>query len=403
MWAWRQTRRFDKAFVIFSVAIVLQGQNPSPWHGRVLGVGSSYPPNGPSQQVLTYTDMGPPWEHGRLTQDFALNYVLDAGSSTVYVWRDSPVTTPVNSPVSNIRRQILEILPLENMRANRKTIDCTSVCTACPSCRYCKGGAQMAISPDGRYVFSLIARLQEHHTKFAPGVIANDDDASFYEEVVLTYDSKEGRLLPDRVSVFLGQPVVYSLLPSSEPESFEILTFQPSIRLARYSMHGSDRQNGLVLGESTSGSVVQTVWDSPDARTLLLCSNGTVIEVKGHLKNVGRIDPTPPLRQMSSASVSGNGKLLFVSSGPARNDTNRYLPAFYTDQIDVYDAVNFTKLRTLRSQRPLGHVVPDREGTRLYVPGASSILILNSESLWQEEVHATDISVGRITLIPWYC
>jgi hypothetical protein len=258
----------------------------------------------------------------------------------------------------------------------------------------------MAISPDGRYVFSLIARLQEHHTKFAPGEIANDDDASLYEEVVLTYDSKEGRLLPDRVSVFFGQPGDYYLLPSSEPGSFEILTFQPSIRLTRYRMHGSERQNGLVVGESKSGSVVQTVWDSANARTLLLCSNGTVIEVKGHLKDVGRIDPTPALRQMFSASVSGNGKLLFVPSGPARNDTNRYLPAFYTDQIDVYDAENFTKLRTLRSQRPLGPVVPNREGTRLYTPGASSVLILNSESLWQEEVHATEISVGRITLIP---
>jgi hypothetical protein len=391
MWAWRQTRRFDKAFVIFSVAIVLQGQNPSPWHGRVLGVGSSYPPNGPSQQVLTYTDMGPPWEHGRLTQDFALNYVLDAGS-TIYVWK--------RSLVSDKEHQIFEILPLENMRANRKTIECTAVCTACPSCRYCKGGAQMAISPDGRYVFALIERLQEHHTTFAPGVIATDDDASFYEEIVLTYDSKADRFLPDRVSLFLGQPVAYSLLPSSEPESFEILTFYPSIRLARYSMHGSERQNGVVLGESSSGTLVQAAWDSTNARTLLLCSNGNVIEVKGHLKDVGRIDPTPALRQMHPASLSGDGKLLFVPSGPAGTRGDRYFPPSYTDQIDVYDATNFTKLRTLRSQRALGQVVPNRDGTRLYTPGASSVLILNSESLWQEEVHPTDISVGRITLIP---
>lgn len=375
------------------LSLPLGAQDPTLWHGRILGVGEWHGGTGPSQQVLTYADTGPGYEHGTLTNAFQISYRLDAASSTVYVWKRN---------LSNEGREFqgFEMLPLTNMKA-RTSIDCTAVCTACPTCRSCRGPASMVTSPDGRYVYSLIERFQEHHTTFAPGQIAFDDDASFHEQVILTYDSKDGRMLADRVTLFLGQPVAYFLLPSSEPESFEILTYYPSVRLCRFSMHGSGRQNGVVLGDlGKSTGQVELAWDTANARTLLLWSDGRVIEAKGGLKQIGKIDHLGPLRRMYSASVSGDGKLLFVPTGPVRNGADRYLPARYFDLIDVYDAMSLVKLRSLRLQRPLSEVVPNRDGTKLYVPDGPIILVLNSETLWQEEWHATEPFTNRITLVP---
>ena len=261
----------------------------------------------------------------------------------------------------------------------------------------------MSLSPDGRYVFTLRERLQEHHAMPPPGQIANDDDASFVEQVITIYDSSTGRFLNGPVSTFLPGVTGYQLLPSSEPESFEILEFDPSIRLLRYRIAGGGAQNGVALSElEAPKSDAQVIRDPANARTLLVRTDGMVIEVAARLRQIGAVIPLAPGRRMYSPALSGDGKLLFIPTGPTKNTAVRFAPFFYIDQIDVYEASGLTRLRSLRSQRPLLEVVPNQDGSILYaaIPDRRSVVVLNSESLWQEEEHLTESAIHHIVLLP---
>jgi hypothetical protein len=120
------------------------------------------------------------------------------------------------------------------------------------------------------------------------------------------------------------------------------------------------------------------------------------------LKEIADIAPLPTLRRMYSPSISGNGKLLFVPTGPNTWPAKKFSASAYIDQIDVYDAMTLVGLRSLHSQRPLLDVIPDQDGGRLFaaIPGRPSFLILNSNTLWQEEDHLTQFPIRKMTLLP---
>ena len=385
--------------ILLGIAFASNAQNPSPWHGGILGTEDSYTPDGQLVRNLTYSDFERIPRHETLTGGSELTYLLDAAKATVYVF-----ARILNNQGEVGRR--LTVIPLNNRRAIR-TVDYPAVCSACPSCRGCNLQSQIAISANGRYLFTLMERRQEHHQKPQLGQFANDDDASVDEQVILVYDTATGRFLDSPILPDLLSPRNYWLLPSSEPESFEILVSYPSMRLLRYRVAGSRQQKGVVIGElAASLSDADVVRDPVNGRTLFLRYDGRVVEVKDRLKEIGFIEPMVASRKMYSPSVSGNGKLLFVPTGPrdTRNrlaSTGNFEPISYIDQIDVYDAANLTRLRTLRSQRPLLEVVPNEDGTLLYtaIPNHARLVILNSDNLWQEAERQIPSPIRQITLV----
>jgi hypothetical protein len=387
---WRCVPRWrsrTSLLILLGIAPASYAQNPSPWHGRIIGIEDTYGPRGLIQN-LTYTDLENVSQRGVLTADSQLNYLLDAASATVYVYRRS-----ISGEGEN---RSLEIIPLDNMAA-RKVVGYPPVCYACPACRGCTPDqAQIAISTDGRYVFTIMYRFLAP-LKPSPPQIPMTDDSAVVKEVALPYDRVAGQFLD--TYVFPVQQGGW-LLPSSEPDSFELFS---DGRLVRYHVGGRQVIEGAVVGEVAfpAGRYYPT-RDTANARSLFLFENGKVIEAAGHLKDIGNIDPLPASRRRYSASVSGNGKLLFGPTGPANWAAGKFAPGPYIDQIDVYDAMTLARLRSLHSQRPLLDVIPNQDGGRLYaaIPGRPSIVVLNSNTLWQEEEHLTQLPIRQIMLLP---
>ena len=173
--------------------------------------------------------------------------------------------------------------------------------------------------------------------------------------------------------------------------------------LVRYRVAGHGIRKDAVLNQlAFPDSHYQLIRDPTNPRTLFLFENGKVIEAAGALREMGDIAPLPMLRRMYSPSISGNGKLLFVPTGPDTWPAKKFSASVYIDQIDVYDAMTLVRLRSLHSQRPLLDVIPDQDGGRLFaaIPGRPSFLILNSNTLWQEEDHLTQFPIRKMTLLP---
>src|SRR5271154_1906936 len=227
--------------IVLSVSLGSDAQNPSPWHGRVLGIEDSHGPNGLIRN-LTYSDFQNVPQHEILTTDSELRYLLDATSATIYVFRRRLTN-------EGETHRSLAIIPLNNRRAT-KQIEYPAVCRACAACSYCVGETQLAVSPDGRFLFTLMERLQRHRLTLQPGQFATDDDASFAEPVIVTYDSTTGRFLDGTVYWNVRSPSRYWLLGGTQPGNFEILTINPgTIHLLRFKASGPQTQNGVVLSE----------------------------------------------------------------------------------------------------------------------------------------------------------
>jgi hypothetical protein len=361
---------------LLGIGLSTNAQNPSPWHGRILGIEESYPSVSGRTQSLTYTDLNNGSQRGTLSTDSEIIYTLNESSATIYVFKRKLANDGEPS-------QDLEIIPLNNIGATRR-VRYPPVCSACPGCGCAGQGTRIVVSRDAHYVFTALTRRLN-----GPGT----------EQIVVTYDSVAGRFLDSLVSLF---PVGGLLLSSSEPESFEMLT--NGLKLLRYKVHGPEVQKGVVVSElPVPDNRGQLIRDSANARTLFLCVDGKVIEITDRLKQIGQIDAPSPMRRSFPATISGDGKLLFVPTGPIKTATaNASSTAVYIDQIDVYNAASLTRLRTLHSQRSLLDVIPNHDGTMLYaaIPDRPSIVVLDSETLWQEEDHLTQSPIRQITLLP---
>jgi len=233
------------------------------------------------------------------------------------------------------------------------------ICYEGPACRGCRGPAKMARSYDGRYVFTMIERRQEHHQRPPPGVVANDDDASFDEQIVIPFNVTTSIFLPPTV-VNWGQPLRYEILPAEQANHFLIIVngWEKNIRLLDYQMNALDEppRQPVELGTiAVPDSFWQALFDSEHHRMLLVFQDGTVLEVstRGSMKQLGSI---PAFRNALPTKLSGDGNLLFVMTNPATA----------ANEIAVYNANSLRLIRTMKSQRPLTHLVPDYDGSSFY-------------------------------------
>jgi hypothetical protein len=86
-----------------------------------------------------------------------------------------------------------------------------------------------------------------------------------------------------------------------------------------------------------------------------------------------------------------------MPSGPAGPGSPRYC-----DRIAVYDARDFSKVRQLESQRPLGPIAASTDGSRIYtvLPETAAIAALNAVSLWEEKTLRFSTPIKSVAVIP---
>jgi hypothetical protein len=384
------------ALVVLLVVGIAQAQDAEHWHGHVLGLEIYL--NDSAPQRLTYTDLGLPFRKASLGSGKGLTYLYDPKSATVY-------TTSI-SGTGPQQGFVLEVLPLSN--GQRHTILYPPICHACPSCAECHGTIQMALSPDGRYLFTLVERIQAHRMTLPPGTFANDDDASFVEQVITVFDTANLRFLDQLVTTGLGNPVAYRLLASPDSGHFDILLFHPGPTLFRWSVEFPSKQASQSVGklsfndQSFNDSYASQVVEDPvNRRHLLIRGDGAVVEVRDGLKRIGTVSAVISTRRMYSPSITGDGKLLVIPTGPAQGE-DRFVPPVYIDQIDTYDLASLTRVRSLRLQRPILQIRPNQNGTELYAlpAGGRTMLILDAATLWQKREYVLEPPICEFTVIP---
>ncbi len=104
--------------ILLGVVLASYAQDPSSWHGRILGIEDS--PNG--QKSLAYEDMRNVSQRGTLTEASILTYLLDVSSATAYV-SQVKVTNQGESGRS------LRVMGLNNARVN-KIVDVGVLCVS---------------------------------------------------------------------------------------------------------------------------------------------------------------------------------------------------------------------------------------------------------------------------------
>ncbi len=251
-------------------------------------------------------------------------------------------------------------------------------------------------------------RLQVHRKKTSSqGDFANDDDASFFEQVAVVYDVCRAQFR-EPVALGLYNLDVYDLLPGSDAGHFEILVSNDSgIELSEWDTDAPSDTNGKTLGHITFGPegkrwlASKPIWDAAHDRHLLILGGGEVIEIRHGLKRIGKVAGLGSSRTMYTPTVSEDGKLLVVPTGPYRN-WSPLLPAFYIDQVDFYDVTTLKPLRSLHSQRPFLQIQPNYDGSLLLAlpAGGKVIDVLNSATLWQDREYTLEIPLETFAVFP---
>jgi hypothetical protein len=269
----------------------------------------------------------------------------------------------------------------------------------------------MALSPDGRYLFSWTDRLQVHRERLPPGTIAYDD-ASFEEQVIAVFDTVNQRFLDQLITATFGNPFYYDLLGSRDSNHVDILEVYPGVRLLRWSIepHATrEPQTVADLRLDDSSSVQQLgarlIEDPVHRRRLLIRGDGVVVEVRDGLKQIGAVSAAIAPRLMWWPSISGDGKLLVIPTGSDRIGDRvlpGFPPGFYIDQIDTYTVADLKRVRSLHLQRPFCQVRPNQNGTELYAlpAGGRSMLILDAATLSLKREYVLDPPICDFTVIP---
>jgi hypothetical protein len=155
-------------------------------------------------------------------------------------------------------------------------------------------------------------------------------------------------------------------------------------------------------GQSFTDSYAsQLVEDHLNRRHLLIRGDGVVVEVRDGLKRIGTLSAVIASRRMYSPSITGDGKLLVIPTGPSRSE-DRFAPPFYIDQIDTYDVASLTRVHSIGLQRPILQIRPNQNGTELYAlpSGGRTMLILDAATLWEKREYVMGLPICGFTVVP---
>jgi len=367
---------------LLSIGILGQEAQPPP---RAWIVALSAHVNDGLAQKLLYTDL------------FTFNRPLEIaiGLNPSFTFDPQSHTVFFVSEKGDDRRTLLEIIATSREPGYAQSVVVPRQSIPLPACDRCRR-RQLAISADKRYFFALVDRLHSARMTIPAGVIATDDDASYYEQVVTTYDLGSRELLPDQGVFSLSSHGIHVVLPSRSPRSFNLLVVD-------------DISNDLILNEyqlKQSGAIQSTREVSrvplppsadpftrfvaiPSAASgLLIRSDGIVVAVTDSLRRTGVVSPPGEGRRFYDPTISEDGKLLFLPSGP-KWDPKRN-PPMYIDQLDVYSVGGLKPLKRLFLQRPLKMLAANADGTSLFglTVNGLSMIVMNAETLWQETEYA---------------
>jgi hypothetical protein len=267
-------------------------------------------------------------------------------------------------------------------------------------------GWSLAISPDGASLYTFIRWVHRATAIPQPGVAVTDTDASFYETFAYIFDTKTGNFLPKTVDALqtggAGRNLDSSRFVVSQALQLDVYSPEDgSVHRYHVSRDGAVASSEVVpIPQPAKVSpVTKAVFERCSAPevTCFVHDDGLVVVAAAGSYRAAGIDRPEPGRQFLTPTVSQDGGLLFVPSGPAAPGSPRY-----TDRIAVYDTRDLSKVRQLESQRPLGPITASPDGSRIYtiLPETANIAALNSVSLWEEKLLRFNTPIKSVAVVP---
>jgi len=343
---------------------------------------------------LCAVDAGP-FAKGELSHGRGLAYALAPDRSAIYVahsWNGSPQSRPSDQP-----QLALEITEFSEHQWRRDL-------------RYPTGFRpiqwSLAMSTDGAFLYTFIRWLHPRTLIPQPGTYPTDTDGSYYETFAFIFDTRTGNFLPKAVEGLQGGG--YDNFDGSTFLVGQALQFDVYSPAAGSAVRYRLSKDGAIVSSEvvpvsqpnrTQSPGAQAPFEKCSARgiTYFVHDDGRVVVAAAGSYGTGRIDPPGPGRQFLTSTLSQDGKLLFVPSGPGGPRASGYI-----DRITIYETGGLTKVRQLDSQRPLGPIAANTDGSRIYaiLPDTTSIAVLNSLSLWEEKLMRFNAPVKGVAVVP---
>jgi len=266
-------------------------------------------------------------------------------------------------------------------------------------------GISMALSADGHWLYTLTGRERTGRRQMS-------SEGGLHPEmaIVYTFDVQKSQFLPlaaespfefsEGMAVIPGSTNRQAFVGPLAPGGFEFGLIKDNGSGIWPRIFGEKRDTRMAAGTFQ-------VISSPD-RTRFYCilPSGAVLRMADGATRMltpgrGATDALPPDRLYGEATVSGDGRLLFLPSGPAQpSDSYRWR---YIDRISVYRWPDLRKLREQNLQRPLKRIWASPDGTQLFATGVAynQIAILDADTLWQERIiDLPSTSVESISVVP---
>jgi hypothetical protein len=263
-------------------------------------------------------------------------------------------------------------------------------------------GVSMALSADGHRLYTLTGR--EHAGRRS----TNEGGVHAEMAVIYTFDLQKSQFLPQGTESPYEFVEGMTIIPDAGTTPpmigpFTTGAFEP-VTLAPNGL-GWWRQDDKHAKAMAAGSF-QVVLSSDRTSSFCIMANGDVYRMSQNFgkrldQGHGGVDALAGDRVYGEATASGDGRLLFLPSGPTRkSDVYRFQ---YMDRIAVYRCSDLRKLREQSLQRPLRFIRANQDGSQLYATGAifNQISILDAETLWQERtMDFANSSVENLAFIP---
>jgi hypothetical protein len=269
-------------------------------------------------------------------------------------------------------------------------------------------GVSLGLSDDGRWLYTLTGRVAANDRYSRPEQGGTpSEQAVFY-----TFDTVSAEFLPQAAETgqeyFDGMVIgpmsngrVVSLGPiSADASSFHSVAIGDDGR----AISPPPRPTTQDVHQARKKGTFQCVRSPDGADIYYFQSDGALFRLgAGPARgSYNGIDPIAPERLFGEATVSGDGRLLFVPSGPAKPPGQYGSQPYdwlYVDRISTYRMPDLRKLREQSLQAPLRKIWPSFDGSTLFATEMprNSLVLLDADTLWRRRV--VQVSPGDIESI----
>jgi len=252
-------------------------------------------------------------------------------------------------------------------------------------------GVSMAWSEEGRWLYTLTGRVTARDRYPKP-----DQGGTVVEQAIIyTFDTTTSQFLPETETdheFFEGMVIkpngklYVALGPFPGPSTFDHILIAENGRTVSEAPRRFAGEKGLPAKKGT----FQLVMNPAGGPSYYIQSDGYVLRMEANgsgMGGPGGIDPIAPDRFLGETTVSGDGRLLFVPSGPVRPPSYKY-GWRYVDRISTYRMSDLRKIREQGLQRPFRRIWSNFDGNILFATEMPNdqLVFLDADTLWQQNI-----------------